>query len=79
MSPDTWFLLAGASCLAALAGYGIGWRDGLAYADREESVAINSEGWMGEALEWRALIKAAAMRDMEIPVDEPTIHEDRFA
>ena len=92
MSPDAWLLfLAGFAGLGALlgvlVGYGFGWRDGYCHFAEEEVVleervdaAANSDGWRGEALEWRALIKAAAMRDMEIPADEPTtIHEDLFA
>lgn len=86
MNPDVWFLIVGAVLLGVLAGYGFGWRDGYCHFAEEEVVAddaadsaINSGGWMGEALEWRALIKAAAMRDMEIPADDPSIHEDKFA
>ncbi|MBP9201107.1 MAG: hypothetical protein KBF47_13945 [Gemmatimonadales bacterium] len=86
MNPDVWFLIVGAVAISWLAGYGYGWRDGYCHfageevaADDAADSAINSEGWMGEALEWRALIKAAAMRDMEIPADDPSIHEDKFA
>ncbi len=79
MSLDAWFLIAGATVISWLAGYGYGWRDGRVQVEQEDSDASNGEGWMGEALEWRALIKAAAMRDMEIPADDPSIHEDKFA
>ena len=33
------------------------------------AVILEGEGWIDEALEWRRLIKAAAMRDMELPED----------
>lgn len=77
MSLDAWFLIVGATVISWLAGYGYGWRDGHARLEQEDDDAVNGEGWMGEALEWRALIKEAAMRDMKL--GEPPIHEDKFA
>lgn len=77
MSLDAWLLIVGATVISWLAGYGYGWRDGFTRSEELEGNAMNSEGWMGEALEWRALIKEAAMRDMKL--GEPPIHEDKFA
>ena len=58
MGIDAWFVVVGVAFLAWQAGYGYGWRDGS--ADASESA--NSAGWMGEALEWRELVKVAAQR-----------------
>lgn len=65
MGTDAWFVVVGVAFLAWFAGYGFGWRDGMAHEQSEGE----GEGWIDEALEWRRLIKAAAMRDMKLPED----------
>lgn len=66
MGFDTFLIGVGVASLALLAGYGFGWRDGMAHEQSEGE----GEGWIDEALEWRALIKAAAMRDMKLPTED---------